>query len=592
MVHLHRQILAKSIREVEELRFALKRHGEELSERDKVHMNYALRLFVLVMLDLEYYQPISPRKIIRTFSSFDEIDRLVRLQDHLLRVIRSLEPVDTQTVEEAHLGFILPTLRAWEHKHRIKYFRTINTIAQFLKNVLLKDISDEDNLSEFYSFQSTPKQLDVGLAEAVSSVLPQFQMEENLHWKFGPGASYEVSRFKGQEPKIRLISEKPCSWRTYRLLALMGYRHWTYPEFGDCCSRAIAVPKSIKTKRIITVEPTFNTMATQALRDQLLMYGRKAGLNFDVHSQTTNRMLALAGSATGAFATIDLHAASDSVTIQLVRLLFRDTGLLPYLEDARVNQCEVKGQKVTLQTYAGMGNAVTFPLECIVFSAIVEYVYRSIAPDKPRRYVVYGDDIVVERALYTTVCSYLQRLGFVVNDEKSYNTAHPFRESCGIEALGGFVVTPCRIPRGLYFEKTNRAVPGLLAFSNNLYDCGFGKAASAVRQWFRLKDRRIPYTDSQEDYGMFIWSKPENSHLRSRFNRDLQRTEIQVRDFTLLKSSGSDDCRYQAWLMSRSGPGDKIPVEERKDRLPEIPTRIKIGSPIDRPRMRWIPCPG
>lgn len=553
-----------------------------------MHLHYALKLFTLVMFDLEYYQPVSTKRIVRAVQSFDELDKLVRLQDHLLRVIRSLEPVTPEVVEEAHLDFILPTLRAWEKRHRVKYFRTLNTIAQFLKNVLLKDISDDDDLQAFRSFQSAPKQLDVELAEAVSNVLPKFQLEENLHWRFGPGASYEVSRFKGQEPKLRLIESEPCNWRTYRLLALMGYRHRTRPTFSSCSSRAIAVPKSIKTKRIITVEPTFNTMATQALRDQLLHYGRKAGFNFDVEHQEYNRMLALAGSANGSFATIDLHAASDSVTIDLVRILFARTGLLPYLEDARVSTCIVQGEPTALATYAGMGNAVTFPLECIVFSAVVEYVYRSFAPHRRKRYVVYGDDIVVERYLYNEVIEVLTRLGFSVNMEKSYNTAHPFRESCGIEALGGFVVTPCRIPRGLYFDKTNRAVPSLIALSNNLYDYGYHKAASAVRRWFRLKDRGIPYTDSDEDYGLLIWSKPENSHVRSRYNHDLMRHEIRVRDFTVRMSAGCDDYRYLSWLMSRSGPGDKIPVKEGRDCLPEIPTRIKIGSPIDRPRWRWI----
>lgn len=579
--------MANILVQVAGIRFALTRHGEELSKRDSAHLSTALKLFILVMLELEYYQPISPKRIIREFSSFEELDKLVRCQDHLLRVIRSLEAFDPLVVEEAHLGFILPTLRAWERRHRVKYFRTINTIAQFLKNVLLKDIPDEEDLLKFRSFQSTPKQLDVALAEAVSSVLPSFHLEENLHWRFGPGASYEVSRFKGQEPKLRLIETEPCNWRTYRLLALMGYKHRTRPTFSDCNSRAIAVPKSIKTKRIITVEPTFNTMATQALRDQLLHYGYKAGLNFDVGTQAYNRMLALAGSANGSFATIDLHAASDSVTVRLVRLLFRDTGLLPYLEDARVSQCEVEGELTTLETYAGMGNAVTFPLECIVFSAIVEYVYRRVCPHSKRRYVVYGDDIVVEKKLYKYVCFVLTALGFEVNDEKSYSSAHPFRESCGIEALGGFNVTPCRIPRGLYFNKTNRAVPSLIALSNNLYDYGYHKAASAVRQWFRLKDRGIPYTDSLDDYGMYIWSKPDNIHLQSRFNQDLQRSEIRCRDFTVRTASGSDEYRYLMWLMTRSGPGDKIPVYGGRNCLPEIPTRVKIGSPIDRPRWRW-----
>lgn len=580
--------MAKSIRNVEALTFALVKSGKMLSKRDNSHYSYALKLFILVCTELEYYQPISSKRIIRCLSDFSDIDRLIRCQDHLLRVIRSLEPVDPLVVEEACLGFILPTLRAWEHKHRIKYFRTINTIAQFLKNVLLKDIDDDQDLESFASFQHSVKQHDRSIAVAISTQLPTFQIHPNEdEWKFGPGASYEVSRFSGKGPKVSLIETKPCNWRTYRLLSELGYKHRTPPEFSEPISRAIAVPKSAKTKRIITVEPTFNTLATQALRSQLVEYIKEAELNIFLDDQSFNRTLCLAGSSNGSFGTIDMHAASDSVTTRLICDIFRGTGLTRHLLDARVSYCDVKGEKVMLTTFAGMGNAVTFPVECIVFASIVEYVYRRYHPTLKRRYVVYGDDIVVERRLYDEVILTLEQLGFDVNKEKSYNTSHPFRESCGIEALGGHVVTPTRIPRGLYFQQTNSAVPSLLKLSNNLYSSGFSKAASAVRQWFRLKDRGIPYTDDDDSYGMLIWSKPVNSHLKSRYNIDLQEHEIRIRDFTIRMTSGPDEYRYVAWLMSRNRREDKISVERDLNGLPDIPIPIKVGSPIDRPRWCW-----
>lgn len=590
MVHLNRRISAKPA-DVEAVSWALEKSGKKLSKRDNFQFSTALKLFILVCSELEFYQPISPKRIIRCVSQLRDIDKLIRCQDHLLGIIRSLEPIDTLVVEDACLGFILPTLRAWERKHRIKYFRTINTVAQFLKNVLLKDIDDDQDLDAFASFQRSAKQHNRQIAVAISNTLPKFEIHDNFDsWKFGPGASYEVTRFSGMGPKIDILSCQPCNWRTYRLLSSMGYRHWTPPAFDNPSSRAISVPKSAKTKRIITVEPTFNTMATQALRSQLLEYIEKANLNVFINDQSFNRTLALAGSANGSFATIDMHAASDSVTTALVCDLFRGTGLVKYLLDARVSQCEVKDDKVVLTTYAGMGNAVTFPLECIVFASIVEYVYRRFFPDRKRRYVVYGDDIVVERLLYDKVVYHLTELGFTVNNEKSFNSAHPFRESCGIEALSGVNVTPCRIPRGLYFEKTNRAVPSLLKLSNNLYSYGYHRAASAVRQWFRLKNRGIPYVDNDEEYGMLIWSKPDNRHLKCRYNSDLQRVEIRLRDFTERRSSGNDDHRYQAWLMLHSEPGDKIPAKKDSDVLPDIPVRIRIGSPIDRPRWRWTPA--
>jgi hypothetical protein len=369
----------------------------------------------------------------------------------------------------------------------------------------------------------------------------------------------------------------------------MGYKHWTSPEFSTLISRAIAVPKSIKKRRIITVEKTFNTMATQALRTHLLKYLKKTKFNVFIDDQSFNRQLALMGSANGQMVTIDLHAASDSVTVQLVRRLFRRTGLLPYLEDARAKRCEIEGEEVTLQTYAGMGNGITFILECIIFAAVVEYVARRHRPDKLKLYAVYGDDIVVHRSLFTPVVKALEALGFEVNKDKTFGGDHPFRESCGIEALGGYNVTPVRVSRKTYFDHTNQSVNSLIAVSNNLYDYGYKKAASAIRQWFRLKERGVPYVASSDEYGMLIWDSPINNHLKTRYNHDFQRMEVRVRDFSPRITNGNDDCRYQCWLMRHWQTGDKIPDTPKNDGLPDIIERVAVGPPIPMPRWRYVP---
>jgi hypothetical protein len=387
---------------------------------------------------------------------------------------------------------------------------------------MIKDCqTSSDDLNSFKHFQEVYIDFDVKLADAVSELLPKLDIAEVKHWKFGPGASYEVSRHAGSAAKYDHIDLEPCNYTTYRLLARLGYHHRTCPTFETLVSRAIAVPKSIKKRRIITVEKTFNTMATQALREVLLDYIRKSNLNIFIDDQSINRTLALMGSANGQMATIDLHSASDSVTIQLVRRLFHRTGLMPYLEDARAKLCEVEGQKVTLQTYAGMGNAITFPLECIVFAAVVEYVAKRNHLDKHKSklYAIVGDDIVCLASIAEDVIEVLKALGFDPNIDKTYYGSYPFRESCGIEGLSGHDVTPVRISRKTYFDCTNQSVDSLLAVSNNLYSYGYKRAASAIRQWFRLKNRGIPYTDNPDEYGMLIWDFPVNDHLKGRLTK-------------------------------------------------------------------------
>lgn len=564
--------------------------GKKLIGTDINQFQWAYRIFILVCTELQYYQPISPDKIIRCMSSLDDIDKLIRCQDHLLSVIRDLEPVNEKVVEEARLGFILPTVRAYLRHHRIRYFRTINTVAQFLSKLQFRNTgTDEQDLQAFADFQKAEHPFDYRLADCLGELLPEIDSFEHDHWKFGPGASYEVTRHAGSAPKFSILENQPCNYATYRLLSRLGYRHWTPPVFDERISKAIAVPKSIKRKRIITVEKTYNSFATQALREVLLEYIKKTGLNIFIDDQSFNRTLALMGSANGQLVTIDMHAASDSVTLQLVRRVFKRTGLLPYLEDARATHCIIKGEKVAMQSWAGMGNACTFPIECIIFALVVEYVAKRRRSCYSKLYAIVGDDIVVHRSLCKDVIDILVSLGFEVNYDKTYIGDHPFRESCGIEAIGGYNVTPVRLSRQVYFDYTNHSVDSLMSVSNNLYDCGYKRAASAIRRWFRLKERGLPYVDNPDEYGMLIWDNPDNAHLKTRYNRDLQRIEVRIRDFSIRMTRGSDDYRYQSWLMHRWQREDKISQDLPDNGLPDIVEQIKVGSPYAMPRWRYVP---
>jgi hypothetical protein len=56
---------------------------------------------------------------------------------------------------------------------------------------------------------------------------------------------------------------------------------------------------------------------------------------------------------------------------------------------------------------------------------------------------VFGDDIIVKKEAYAFLVRSLTKLGFKVNDDKSFNTG-PFRESCGYDWYNGHFV------RGVY----------------------------------------------------------------------------------------------------------------------------------------------
>jgi hypothetical protein len=108
------------------------------------------------------------------------------------------------------------------------------------------------------------------------------------------------------------------------------------------------------------------------------------------------------------------------------------------------------GEILRTKKFAPMGSALCFPVECIIFAAIVEYaIDRAGDPPKRSLYCVYGDDIVVETEYAEGVISALEEFGFTVNRDKSFYTITHlnFRESCGGEFLFGDDVAPVRIPR-------------------------------------------------------------------------------------------------------------------------------------------------
>jgi hypothetical protein len=78
---------------------------------------------------------------------------------------------------------------------------------------------------------------------------------------------------------------------------------------------------------------------------------RRVGVN--LNDQSVNRSLARMGAATGEVATLDLSSASDTVTIEAVRLLLPDDWFL-YLNDIRSQEVLVEGTYVRTEMFSSM----------------------------------------------------------------------------------------------------------------------------------------------------------------------------------------------------------------------------------------------
>lgn len=222
-------------------------------------------------------------------------------------------------------------------------------------------------------------------------------------------------------------------------------------------SRATTVDKTTDKRRMICVEPTGNMFFQQGLMH--MMYKRLKFAGLDVESlPTKHKEVARLSSISCLSATIDWSSASDCVSIELLRWLLPSDwfDIVYYL---RCDCTSLNGDTINLQMISTMGNAVTFPLETLVFWAYANAVLftdstrsNSLHPlmnelsdgqYRPSTYVsVFGDDCIVPSHIASEFMDVMKEVGFIVNDEKSFYDSVQFRESCGGDYLAGYDVRP------------------------------------------------------------------------------------------------------------------------------------------------------
>lgn len=204
-------------------------------------------------------------------------------------------------------------------------------------------------------------------------------------------------------------------------------------------NRVTTVPKNSKTDRVIAIEPTLNMYAQKAVgsffRDKLKRNG------IDLNDQTINQKLALEGSKHDSLATIDLKAASDSISLELCAAILPPEWYF-YLLELRSEEGLIDGEWHEYAKISSMGNGFTFELESLIFFIVISAIRDLYFPSvKDRHLSVYGDDIIVPKQMAHKVIDTLGYLGFDTNDDKTF-VEGPFRESCGKHYFQGIDVTP------------------------------------------------------------------------------------------------------------------------------------------------------
>lgn len=341
------------------------------------------------------------------------------------------------------------------------------------------------------------------------SVLDRMVSNFELVPKHGPGATADRLRgnakYRQRTWTDRLEQYFPCGEYMFPSVSHFA-EHYDDVHFLEPGSeipvKVISVPKTLKTPRIIAIEPTAMQYAQQALLEpmvELIESDSLLGSMIGFTDQEPNQLAAKQGSYNEPWATLDLSDASDRVSNQLVRTMLADHPHLQGAVDAcRSRRADVPGHGVIrLAKFASMGSALCFPFEAMVFLTLAflgieqslntQFSHR----DELRRYVrgvrVYGDDIIVPVNMVSHVVDSLEHFGARVGASKSFWIGK-FRESCGKEYYDGYDISIVRVRR--VFPSTRGDVPeviSLVSLRNQLYKAGYWETV----KWLDRKLERM-----------------------------------------------------------------------------------------------------
>jgi len=248
-------------------------------------------------------------------------------------------------------------------------------------------------------------------------------------------------------------------------------------------SRLSFVPKNADISRCICIEPSLNMYYQLGLGD-VLTSRLHDWFCIDLKTQPfRNRDLARIGSIFDSNVTIDLASASDSISWSLCKEVLPES-LWRLLSRYRCSTTDVPGLGAfELDIVSSMGNGFTFPIQTILFCAMVESSFRCADIPYPRNFIqkswgVFGDDIIVPKG---KICRNLLRLlklaGFIVNDDKSFFEGK-FRESCGADYFDG------RDVRGVYLQSLEKPQDFYVAINRlNLFSMKTGLRLSRTVQY-------------------------------------------------------------------------------------------------------------
>jgi hypothetical protein len=203
------------------------------------------------------------------------------------------------------------------------------------------------------------------------------------------------------------------------------------------------VPKSYKALRSICPDTLVGTLYTSGLGRMVQKRLKSFGLDI-ARLQDKHRKLARAYSVTRECATADLSAASDSITVELLKWILPNRWSHAFLF-GRIPYVNIGDTRIRMNTVMTMGLGHTFPLQTLVFYCLLKAIGELVGV-QVRKISVYGDDLIYPSRMHKYVVHIFNKLQLLLNEDKTY-VQDAFRESCGGDYYRGCDVRPFQ-PKG------------------------------------------------------------------------------------------------------------------------------------------------
>lgn len=341
-------------------------------------------------------------------------------------------------------------------------------------------------------------------------------------------------------------------------------------------NKVTTVPKSFKTDRCIAIEPDWNMFLQKGvgklIRRRLQRFGILLPTAQDYHKQ-----LARLGSWTGHLATLDMSAASDSISLALCEALL-PPDWFKVINDLRSPVGRIGDEAFLYEKVSSMGNGYTFELETLLFYVLTLACCRK---EVHGNVSCYGDDVICPTEHAPAVVNALNEAGFTTNSDKSFIEG-PFRESCGGHYWRGVDVSP------FYVRATPKSIGDLIVLGNHMqhWNSRFPSSGINWKRPFGLVRKHVPKA-LRGPWGVdgCLWSNWDESQPRWHtgyqcyqqlvIQREHRYADLSDKEGAFLHKLWTEDDELEASVLAKAKSSEKVVrVSLDREQWVMLPARI------------------